>query len=169
MRTDLIRAQFITSIIDPRDHEYIIGATLPVQPLVAVISKALEAGSADVIASRKAWENTAGLMTFDEAVKVQSTDTQYKSYCDLIPFPTALEQRRAAARKVLEKDIYFDWEIPRSREGQYMFKWTVKGVTERCLAVAPLGDLAWPRMDFPGISFRFPFQSFENSPLDPVI
>lgn len=150
MRTDCIKAQFITSVIDPRDHEYVIGATLAVESLSTALCKAMESGETDFVKVRAAWEKTAGLMTFDDAVKLQATTEQYKEYELLILFPTNLSQRRIAAKRVIGKDVFFDWELPRSREGQYMYKWTVKGVTERCLAAAPLGDLSWPRMDFPG-------------------
>jgi isocitrate lyase len=153
MRTDLIKAEFMTSVIDPRDHEYILGATVPVEPLTSVLAKAMEGGETTLIGLvkvRKAWEGTAGLMTFDEAVKAQSTEKEYTAYEVLIPFPTALARRRVVAKEILGKEIEFDWELPRSQEGQYMYKWTQKGIIERCLAVAPLGDLTWPRMDFPG-------------------
>ncbi|KUJ20299.1 putative mitochondrial 2-methylisocitrate lyase [Mollisia scopiformis] len=142
MRTDLIKAQFITSVIDPCDHEYIIGATNSVEALSTVLSRTMESGEPslkELVLVRTEWEKTAGLMTFDEA-SLRSQDR----------LSTALAQRREAARSVLGKEVAFDWELPRSREGQYLFKWAVKGETERCLAVAPLGDLTWPRMDFPG-------------------
>ncbi len=47
--TDLINAQLITLIIDSCGHEYIIGATLPVEPLTKVLAAAMESGKATLI------------------------------------------------------------------------------------------------------------------------
>jgi isocitrate lyase len=132
----------MTSVIDPRDHENIIEATFPVEPLAKVLAIAMEFSETTLIGlvqARKAWEKTAGLMTPDETVKAQSTEEQYRSYEKLLPCPTALAQRRIAAKEVLCKEINFDWELPRTQEAQYMYQWTVKGIIERCLACAPLG------------------------------
>lgn len=156
MRTDLIKASFMTSVVDPRDHEYIIGATLPVEPLTSVLARAMEEGETSLVELvkvrkvRKVWEETAGLMTLDEVVKAKATEEQYSAFENLVPFPTALAKRWIVAKEILGDNVAFDWELPRTQEGQYMYKWTKQGIIERCLAVAPLGDLTWPRMDFPG-------------------
>ncbi|KAF8858077.1 Phosphoenolpyruvate/pyruvate domain-containing protein [Acephala macrosclerotiorum] len=102
MRTDLIKAQFMTSVMDPRDQEYIIGATEAVEPLTAVLARAIEGGELslkDLVRLGNGWEKAAGLMTFDEAVKEQAAKEQYKVYETMIPFPTALPKRREAAKK----------------------------------------------------------------------
>jgi isocitrate lyase len=84
-------------------------------------------------------------MTFDEAVQAQATEEQYKSYLDGISGRTVpLHERRALAERFVGH-ITFDWEIPRTPLGQYMWKWSVKAVVERCLLAAPLRDLTWSR------------------------
>lgn len=113
MRIGLIKAASMTSVVDPRDHEYIIGATLPIEPLTHVLAKATEEGKTSLIKlveTRKAREETAGLMTFDE-VKAKSTEEQYSAYGKL---PTALAKRRIAVKEILGKDVTFDWELPRT-------------------------------------------------------
>jgi isocitrate lyase len=155
LRSDCIKAEFVTSCIDPRDHEYIVGATAQnIEPFTSAMTRAIESGETNPVIVRKQWAQTAGLMTFDEAVKAQAdSEDQYLAYSAEISKAGAavsLAQRREKSRHALGKDVYFDWELPRSLQGQYMYKWSVKAAIERCLAAAPFGDLSWPRMDFPG-------------------
>jgi isocitrate lyase len=157
LRSDCIKAEFVTSCIDPRDHEYIIGATQPVEPFTKAMTRAIESGETNPVPVRNQWAETAGLMTFDEAVRAQAdTEEHYNTYvAELTKATTAggavsLAQRREQAKQALGKDVQFDWDVPRSLQGQYMYKWSVKAAIERCLAAAPFGDLSWPRMDFPG-------------------
>lgn len=85
-------------------------------------------------------------MTFDEAVRAVATADEYKKYEDevldkIIP----LQERRILAKKVTGKDITFDWELPRTQYGQYMWQWCTKAVIERAILAAPLGDVTWSR------------------------
>jgi isocitrate lyase len=149
-RCDTDHSEFITSVVDARDHEYVLGATKKVEPLRDLLKKALEAGK-DLKAERNAWKESAGLATFDEAVKAVAEGQEYKSYAANITklnFPS-LSIRRDIAASTVKKDVFFDWELPRSTMGQYMFKSSVKAVVERALAAAPLGDITWARMDSP--------------------
>ncbi|CAK7232803.1 hypothetical protein SCUCBS95973_008380 [Sporothrix curviconia] len=149
LRSDCIKAQFITSVIDPRDHEYVLGATIAVEPFTAAQTRAIESGQLNTTIVRNAWSATAGLMTFDQAVKAEASAAQYTSYAALVSGKTVgLAERRVLARSVLGKDVFFDWELPRSLQGQYMYQWCTKAVIERQLAAAPYGDLSWPRMDY---------------------
>ncbi|KAI9729377.1 MAG: hypothetical protein M1834_006901 [Cirrosporium novae-zelandiae] len=149
-RCDTDHSEFITSVIDPRDHKYVIGATVDIKPLAQVLEKAAESGKANLNTVRSDWMKSAGLATFDEAVKIEATEDQYQSYMTEISDRTvSLAERRAIAKKALSKDVKFDWELPRSKEGQYLFKSCVTAVIERALLAAPLGDVTWARMDAP--------------------
>ncbi|KAH8697454.1 isocitrate lyase [Talaromyces proteolyticus] len=162
-RCDLDHADFITSVIDPRDHEYILGATRNVKPLQEVIDEAITSGESPT-AARDEWLVSAGTMTFDEAVEeeilgfkqqpksiinIQSNDDLLNNYKSRVGYGTSLSQRRAIAKELLGVNIFFDWEIPRSHNGQYLYRSTVKAIIERATVVAPLGDVSWARMDLP--------------------
>ncbi|CAG9950486.1 unnamed protein product, partial [Clonostachys rosea f. rosea IK726] len=43
-RCDTDHAEFITSVVDPRDHEYVLGATKDVKPLQQVMNEAIASG-----------------------------------------------------------------------------------------------------------------------------
>ncbi|KAG7053745.1 isocitrate lyase [Colletotrichum scovillei] len=59
----------------------------------------------------------------------------------------ALQDWRATAKRILGKDITFDWELQRTPLGQYMWQWSKKAVIDRCFLAAPLGDVTWNRQD----------------------
>jgi len=50
---------------------------------------------------------------------------------------------RKLARKALGRDIFYSWEIPRTREGYYHFRAGIPAATKRSLAFAPYADLLW--------------------------
>jgi isocitrate lyase len=149
-RCDTDHSEFITSVVDNRDHEYVLGATKQVEPMKDVLKKALAEGK-DLKAERNAWKESAGLTTFDEAVKAVAAAQEFEAYTAEIAklsFPS-LDTRREIAAKTVKASVYYDWELPRSAVGQYMFQSCVKAVVERALAAAPLGDVTWARMDSP--------------------
>ena len=149
-RSDCIKAQFITSVLDFRDHEYVLGATKPVESFASAQLRDIEMGQTNTTTTRNNWTQSAALMTFDQAVKTHcSSDEQYSNYQVRAPTGTPLRKRREAAAETLGYDIFFDWDLPRSIQGQYMYQWCTKAAIERQLAVAPVADLSWPRMDFP--------------------
>ena len=151
-RCDVDRSQFITSTIDPRDHAYILGSTVAdIGPLVDVVREGMAAGTIYQVA-RDEWKARAGLMTFDEAVQAQAASPgDYGQYVasGATEYGQSLRAKRKAAAAALGKEVVFDWELPRSKEGAYMWKPTVQTIVERALAVAPLGDMTWARMDAP--------------------
>lgn len=149
-RCDTDHSEFITSVVDDRDHEYVLGATAKVEPLKDCLSKA-QAEAKDLKAVRNEWKEKAGLKTFDEAARAVASDSEYSAYEKEVSKEQfrSLAARRSIAAKSIKAEVVFDWELPRSAMGQYMFKSSVKAVVERALAAAPLGDVTWARMDAP--------------------
>lgn len=149
-RCDTDRSQFITSTVDPRDHEYIVGATKDVEPLIEAVEKGIAAGKT-YMQARDEWKQRSGLMTFDEAVQAKATIEQYQQYsASVTAYGTSIGERRRAAKAILGEDVFFDWDLSRLAEGQYMWRPSVKAIVERAVLVAPLGDVTWARMDTPG-------------------
>src|SRR4051812_13772354 len=50
---------------------------------------------------------------------------------------------RRLAKSILGHDIFYSWEIPRTREGFYHFRAGVPAAVKRSLAFAPYADLLW--------------------------
>jgi isocitrate lyase len=149
-RCDTDHSEFITSVVDERDHEYVLGATKKVEPMQKALKKA-QADGKDLKATRADWIESAGLKTFDEAVAAVASKEELGAYTTELSKQkfTSLSTRREIAIKTVKQEIVFDWELPRSSMGQYLFKPTVKAIVERALAAAPLGDVTWARMDSP--------------------
>ena len=149
-RCDTDHSEFITSVVDERDHEYVLGATKKIEPLKDCLIKAQAEGK-DLKAVRNEWKTRAELKTFDDAVKAVASETEYSTYAAEVSKEQfrSLATRREIAAKTVKQEVTFDWELPRSAMGQYMFQSSVKAVVERALAAAPLGDVTWARMDAP--------------------
>lgn len=145
-----IKSRFITSVVDERDHEYVLGATNKVEPLKNYLKKA-QAEKKDLKAAREEWKQSAGLKSFDEAVEAVATKEEYSAYREEVLRQKfrSLSERREIAKDKVQAEVFFDWELPRSAMGQYLFRSCVKAVTERAIAAAPLGDVTWARMDSP--------------------
>ncbi|KAH6962154.1 putative mitochondrial 2-methylisocitrate lyase [Ilyonectria sp. MPI-CAGE-AT-0026] len=155
-RCDVDGAQFITTNIDPRDHAYIMGATVPIEPLATGTKGKIETED---------WKKRAKVMTFDDAVKSVATIAQFDKYLQVISSesPCSLSHRRQAAKAALDgTDVYFDWDLSRTRDGRYLFAPTVQTILERCLAAAPLGDATWARMDLDMVKLTEFHDKFRN-------
>jgi len=149
-RCDTDHSEFITDVIDPRDHKYVQGATVPIKSLRETLKEAAEEESPNLLSIRAQWIKDAKLSTFDEAVKAVASETEYSVYTSKVQSGTkSLKERREISKATVSKEIFFDWDLPRSREGQYFFKSCVSAIVERALLAAPLGDVTWARMDTP--------------------
>lgn len=147
-RCDVDHSEFLTSVIDPRDQEYVLGATKAVGSHAVAIEEAIMKGTDKTVASEE-WKKAAGVMTFDEAVKAQVNDEEkFTKYLNALSFPTSLSSRRELAKEITGQVIFFDWDLARRPTGQYLFKPTVKTIVERATAAVPLSDVTWARMDF---------------------
>ncbi|KAM0359745.1 hypothetical protein ACHAP4_003350 [Fusarium culmorum] len=78
-RCDSHGAEFITSVANPRDHPYVLGATKSVPPFAEAMQDAVKPGKPYATAKTE-WKGAAGLMTFDQAVQAIATEDQYKSH-----------------------------------------------------------------------------------------
>lgn len=71
------------------------------------------------------WKASAALMTFDDAVKAVAKEEKYSIYlAEVSGKVVSLQERRAIAKRVTGQDIEFDWELPRTPLGQYMWQWS---------------------------------------------
>lgn len=149
-RCDTDHSEFITSVVDERDHEYVLGATKKIESLKDCLGQAQGDGK-DLRSTRDDWKSRAELKTFDEAVKAVASESEYSTYLAELQKNkfNSLSARREIAATAVQQAVFFDWELPRSAMGQYMFKSSVKAVVERAIAAAPLGDVTWARMDAP--------------------
>lgn len=160
-RTDSEAATLITSTIDHRDHYFIAGATNPKSPELASLMAEAEANGiyGDKLgAIETEWTKTAGVKLFSEAVIDEIKASSLSNKDALIAKFTAKvnplsetsnKEARKLAREILGKDIYFNWEVSRTREGYYRYIGGTQCAVMRGRAYAPYADLIWMESALP--------------------
>ncbi|GEQ68883.1 hypothetical protein JCM33374_g2552 [Metschnikowia sp. JCM 33374] len=160
-RTDSEAATLITSTIDHRDHYFIAGATNPKSPDLA--SLMAEAEASGVYGERLAqieveWNKNARVKLFSEAVIDEISSSSIPNKKDAIlrftakvhPLSeTSHKEARKLARDILGKDIYFNWDASRTREGYYRYIGGTQCAVMRGRAYAPYADLIWMESALP--------------------
>jgi isocitrate lyase len=156
-RTDAEAATLITTTIDPRDHAFILGCTNPgLQPLNHLMMAAEQAGKTgeQLQAIEDSWLKEAHLKRFDEAVAdaIQGLPGDKKALLQQYASQAkgkSNTEARAVARGILGKDIFFDWDAPRTREGYYRLKGGCDCAVNRAIAYAPYCDAIWMESKLP--------------------
>jgi hypothetical protein len=148
-RTDSESGKLISSAVDVRDHEFIKGVTEESEPLAETLQNMEAAGAPgkEIDAYEAAWVKKHKLVTFDEAVvqhlekesASQSTIDEYLKEIQSNP-DFSLLKRRAVADKYTKSPVYFNWDIPRTREGFYHYKAGMAAATKRGKEFAPYAD-----------------------------
>jgi isocitrate lyase len=157
-RTDSEAATLITSTIDPRDHAFIQGSTNPnIQPLNDMMLAGEQSGKAgdELQAIEDEWVTKAGLKLFDDAViDVINAGNGSNKKTLIAKYKAAVNgksnsEARAIAKQLTGKDIYFNWEAARTREGYYRYKGSCQCAVNRAVAFAPYADAIWMESKLP--------------------
>ncbi|EER31919.1 isocitrate lyase [Candida tropicalis MYA-3404] len=160
-RTDSEAATLITSTIDHRDHYFIIGATNPeAGDLSALMSEAEAKGiyGDELAAIETEWTKKAGLKLFHEAVideikagNYSNKEALIKQFTDKVnPLScTSHKEAKKLAKELTGKDIYFNWDVARAREGYYRYQGGTQCAVMRGRAFAPYADLIWMESALP--------------------
>lgn len=172
-RTDSESGKLLSSAVDVRDHEFILGVTNDVEPLAETL-QAMELGGAtgsEIDSYEANWINKHKLVTFDEGMlrllrslyffpanhsisrlavvnKLRSVDSnrsKIDEYSNEVKKNPSLSisRRRALAARYTETPVFFSWEIPRTREGFYHYRAGIPAATKRAIEFAPYADLLW--------------------------
>ncbi|MCJ1291965.1 hypothetical protein MMC34_003515 [Xylographa carneopallida] len=159
-RTDSESGKLLSSAIDARDHEFILGVTEDVEPLAETIQVMDSQGATgqEIDQYEAAWVKEHKLVTFDEAVinhlrfegADQSTIDDFSNKIaqdrDL-----PLSRRRTLAAQYSKKPVFFSWDIPRTREGFYHYRAGLPAAIKRAKEFAPYSDLLWVETNDPNI------------------
>jgi len=162
-RTDSESGKLLSSAVDVRDHEFILGVTDPaVEPLAETLQamEARGAPGAEVDAFEADWVKRTRLVTFDEAATAHlrahgASDAAVAEYRDAVSRQRDLgiTARRALANKHTPgREVYFSWDVPRTREGYYHHRSGMEAATKRALAFAPFADLLWVETGDPSVA-----------------
>ncbi|XP_010267750.1 PREDICTED: isocitrate lyase [Nelumbo nucifera] len=166
-RTDAVAANLIQTNVDTRDHQFILGATNPNlkgKNLATILGEAMAAGKtgSELQAIEDNWLSMAQLKSFSkcvmDAIKSMNIGEEEKQrrlneWMNHSSYEKCLSKdrgREIAARLGL-KNLFWDWDLPRTREGFYRFKGSVMAAVVRGWAFAPHADLLWMETSSPNI------------------
>lgn len=80
----------------------------------------------------------------------QSTIDRYSAAIAKNP-NLSLLKRRELASGFTKEPIFFDWDIPRTREGHYHYKNGLPAATKRAIEFGPYADLLWLETGDPNV------------------
>lgn len=101
------------------------------------------------------WLAAANLMRFDDAVAAAidagsfANKSALKSQYAAQVKGKGNTEARAVARGLLGKDVYFDWDAPRTREGYFRLKGGCDCAINRAIAYGPYCDAIWMESKLP--------------------
>ena len=157
-RTDSESGKLISSAIDVRDHEFILGVTENSEPLAETL-QAMElngAAGSEIDLFEAAWVKEHKMVTFDEAVeqhlKHEGVDpSEYISHV-ASNRNLSLTKRRQISEKYSKTPVSWSHDIPRTREGFYHYRAGIPAATKRAIEFAPYADLLWLETADPSVS-----------------
>jgi isocitrate lyase len=157
-RTDSESGKLLSSAIDVRDHEFILGITEDVEPLAEVL-QAMElegAPGAEIDRLEADWVMKHKLVTFDEAVEahLRSEGTDPSEYLSKTAADRnmSLSRRRILASQYSKSPVTWSHDLPRTREGFYHYRAGIAAATKRAIEFGPYADLLWLETADPNVS-----------------
>ncbi|KAL4794367.1 isocitrate lyase [Aspergillus venezuelensis] len=159
-RTDSESGKLLSSAIDVRDHEFILGVTEDSEPLAETLQAMEREGAApsEIDAFELDWVKRHKLVTFDEAVDAHleaeaaphSARDAYKKRVTENP-DLSISRRRVLASDYTKNPVVWSCDIPRTREGFYHYKAGFPAATKRAKEFGPYADLLWVETGDPNV------------------
>jgi isocitrate lyase len=157
-RTDSDSGKLISSAVDVRDHEFILGITEDTEPLAEVLQHMELTGApgAEIDKFEAAWVKDHKLSTFDEAVeahlKKEGADTSEYLSKVTANRNMSLSKRRKLSEQYTKSPVIWSHDVPRTREGFYHYRAGIPAATKRAIEFAPYADLLWLETADPNVS-----------------
>jgi isocitrate lyase len=156
-RTDAESGKLISSAIDVRDHEYILGVADDTEPLAEVL-QGMELDGApgpEIDKFEASWVKDHNLLTFDEAVEAhlnaEGTDASKYLSKTASDRNMSLTKRRILSEQYTKKPVIWSCDVPRTREGFYHYRAGVSAASKRAIEYAPFADLLWLETGLPSV------------------
>ncbi|RPA81990.1 isocitrate lyase and phosphorylmutase [Ascobolus immersus RN42] len=163
-RTDSETGKLISSTVDIRDHEFILGVTNPdSKPLAEVLYQLEHSGAtaAEINKAEAEWLDANPLTTFNDlviALLKEKPDASANIDTYLKDASTrSITDSRKLAGELLGSVPYFNWDAPRTREGYYHYRAGIPAAIKRSVAFSPYADLLWLETKTPDVEFAASF------------
>jgi len=115
------------------------------------------ASGAEIDTLEKEWTDQHHLCTFNQAVEekiktssLQDKDSAYKQYLTSAT-GKSITDSRLVAKDILGEEVFWDWDLPRTREGYYHFTGGINAAVKRAIVFAPYADLIWLETKTPDV------------------
>lgn len=157
-RTDSESGKLLSSAIDVRDHEYILGVSEETEPLAEVLQEMELSGAAgpEVDNFESEWVKKHKLVTFDEAVEahIKSEGGDASEYLAKTKENRnmSLSKRRTLSSQYTKTPVVWSCDTPRTREGFYHYRAGISAATKRAIEFAPYADLLWLETADPSVA-----------------
>ncbi|KAK3939758.1 isocitrate lyase [Diplogelasinospora grovesii] len=166
-RTDSESGKLLSSAIDSRDHEFILGVADPAIAAEGSLAERLadrEARGAtgpEIDAFEADWVKKTKLVSFDEAAAAHLA-AQGVGQDKIAEYRRTVAENRdmgITARRRLASSflsagtpqVFWDCDVPRTREGFYHFRAGLAAATKRAIAFGPYADLLWVETGDPSV------------------
>lgn len=156
-RTDAESGKLLSSAVDVRDHEFILGVTEDTEPLSEVLQEMELDGAAgpEIDQFEATWVKKHKLVSFDEAVEAHllaegGNASEYLAQT-AANRNMSLTKRRALSEKYTKKPVTWSCDVPRTREGFYHYRAGVAAATKRAIEYGPYADLLWLETGLPSV------------------
>lgn len=161
-RTDSESGKLLSSAIDVRDHEFILGvAEEGIEPLAETLQEMEVAGAsgAEIDIFEANWVKKTKLVPCDEAI-VQQFNDRGVTQSDIDAYlqttkdnrDMSITERIKFANQFTDEQVYFNIDIPRTREGFYHYRAGMTAATKRAIEYAPYADLLWVETGDPNVA-----------------
>ncbi|KXN69020.1 Phosphoenolpyruvate/pyruvate domain-containing protein, partial [Conidiobolus coronatus NRRL 28638] len=164
-----LQAGYVASNLDTRDHPYILGATVPTRPLAEVLREAQASGAStpdQLNFIRNSWMNNANVLTYRDAIaqairlkgglSPDQISKEVEVWLDNTR-NTSLDHAKDLASQLGLEKVFWDWNLPRSQEGYYMYANTLEAAISRARHFAPYSDVVTLQSDAPDIGLADAF------------
>lgn len=153
-RTDAEAATLIQSNVDTRDHPFILGASKHMnKPLAIELYEAILRGASkeDLQKLEDDWMAAADLKLFKDAIaesicKLKIADIEKEKRLSKLSIHSdslSYYELRTLGEQLGAKGVFWDWDLPRTREGFYRFKASTEAAIARGCAFSPHADMLW--------------------------
>lgn len=161
-RTDSESGKLLSSNVDVVDHEFILGTTRKGCVSLAQALADAEARGAtgtEVDGLEQDWTQSHPMCTFNQAVEkaIQNKDRIKDKPTALKAYLAAADGRSITAARDIAADIvgepvFWDCDLPRTREGYYHYTGGIEAAIKRTMTFAPYADLLWLETKSPDLA-----------------
>jgi len=117
----------------------------------------------EIDAKEKEWMESNPLVTFNQAVAqaiessaISNKDSALEQYLQ-VSADKSISEARSIASEIVSEEVFWDWDLPRTREGYYHYTGGIKAAIVRAMAYAPYSDVLWIETKLPDLSLARAF------------